>query len=476
MLFRSIKKIFLLIVFLTFLSGCSVGINPPELNEIYSQSAMQSDLTRNPVIVIPGILGSRLRDTKSGKLIWGAFGGEYADPSEPREARVISLPMRYGEEISMLQDEIVVEGSLDRIKVSLLGLPLNLNAYIDIISTLGAGGFRDEELALKGAIDYGDEHFTCFQFAYDWRLGNVQTAKALGEFIRNKQKYISGELKRRYGVERAAEDIKFDIVAHSMGGLAARYYLRYGEQKLPESGDLPEVTWAGAKNISSVIIVGTPSAGSVESFVKITNGAKFVPFFPKYPAVILGTFPSIYQLLPRPRHKSIVFTDGELLDIYDLELWKKNSWGLANQAYDDELAWLLPEARTKQERRKIALDHLSKILKRTEQFHKALDRPVDLPDGVSLKLIAGDSVQTDSVYEINRDTGGGSVISQSPGDGTVLRSSALMDERLGSKWSPRLRTPIPWSDVTFLFSDHIGLTKSPVFSDNVLYYLLERPL
>jgi len=64
---------------------------------------------------------------------------------------------------------------------------------------------------------------------------------------------------------------------------------------------------------------------------------------------------------------------------------------------------------------------------------------------------------------------------QAPGDGTVLRSSALMDERLAGEWSPHLRTPIRWTNVTFLFADHIGLTSSPAFSDNVLYLLLEAP-
>jgi len=63
-----------------------------------------------------------------------------------------------------------------------------------------------------------------------------------------------------------------------------------------------------------------------------------------------------------------------------------------------------------------------------------------------------------------------------PGDGTVTRSSALMDERVGGIWTPYLKSPIKWSSVMFLFSDHLGLTKDPTFSDNVLYILLEQPV
>ena len=67
------------------------------------------------------------------------------------------------------------------------------------------------------------------------------------------------------------------------------------------------------------------------------------------------------------------------------------------------------------------------------------------------------------------------VTDRAPGDGTVLRSSALLDERVGGTWMPHLVTPIDWSRVTFLFTDHLGLTKDPAFADNVLYMLLEEP-
>jgi hypothetical protein len=64
---------------------------------------------------------------------------------------------------------------------------------------------------------------------------------------------------------------------------------------------------------------------------------------------------------------------------------------------------------------------------------------------------------------------------RAPGDGTVIRQSALMDERQGRAWAPRLDSPIPWTDVQFLFTSHIGMTKDPAFADNVLYRLLEEP-
>jgi hypothetical protein len=50
-----------------------------------------------------------------------------------------------------------------------------------------------------------------------------------------------------------------------------------------------------------------------------------------------------------------------------------------------------------------------------------------------------------------------------------------MDERVAGGWSPMLQSPIQWEDVLFLFRGHLGLTKDPVFTDNLLYWLLEDP-
>jgi hypothetical protein len=50
-----------------------------------------------------------------------------------------------------------------------------------------------------------------------------------------------------------------------------------------------------------------------------------------------------------------------------------------------------------------------------------------------------------------------------------------MDERQGGEWAPHLQSPIAWDQVMFLFNDHLGMTKDPVFTDNILFTLLEEP-
>ncbi|MGH7889499.1 MAG: hypothetical protein ACRENF_02990, partial [Thermodesulfobacteriota bacterium] len=140
------------------------------------------------------------------------------------------------------------------------------------------------------------------------------------------------------------------------------------------------------------------------------------------------------------------------------------------------LKLILPEVSSREKRREIAIDHLRKSLKRAEQFDRAIDLPSEPPEGLNMYLIAGDAVPTDAVVTANKSTGGIKVSGQAPGDGTVIRSSALMDERVGqAEWTPNLVTPIEWTNVTFLFRDHLGITKDPAFTDNVLFLLLEKP-
>ncbi|HEX3035554.1 MAG TPA: hypothetical protein VHT73_10565 [Thermodesulfobacteriota bacterium] len=76
-----------------------------------------------------------------------------------------------------------------------------------------------------------------------------------------------------------------------------------------------------------------------------------------------------------------------------------------------------------------------------------------------------------------RSTGEIEVTEKALGDDTVTCSSALLDGCIGQdeNWTPNPMTPIQWTNVTFLFADHLGITKDPAFTDNVLFLLLEKP-
>ena len=293
----------------------------------------------------------------------------------------------------------------------------------------------------------------------------------LGRFIELKRIYVETENLKRFGT---TDRVKFDIVAHSMGGLVARYYLRYGTQPLPDKG-LPSLTWVGIENVSKLILVAPPNAGSIVAIKQLTDGLVMVPWQGRYQPALLGTMTSVYELLPRTWHHVLVDADtGTPLDILDPEVWETDRWGLANPDQDKTLAIFLPDVSSPAERRSIALDHLRKCLDTARRFQAALDVPATTLPGVRISLFAGDAAPTNTMAVARMGT---IIISGTgPGDRTVARYSALMNERFPLLDSnAKLRSPIAWHDVTFLAEDHLWMTRSPRFSDNVLFQILEMP-
>ena len=466
-----------------FLSACvTTSDERADLKTIYEKSAQYHKPDRNPVIVIPGILGSRLVDDATGTTVWGAFRRDYADPGTADGARLIALPLTEGMQHLESQSHykkttVHSDGVLQDLKLNFAGIPISIQAYAGILSTLGAGGYVDDTLGLT-TLDYGKDHFTCFQFDYDWRQDIPSNAARLETFIEEKREYIQERYKALYGLENA--EVKFDIVAHSMGAMLSRYYTRYGAADL-ETLQAGVVPWTGAEDVERLILVAPPNAGSLEAVEQLVNGFNTGrPLLPFYHEVLIGSFPSVYQLLPRARHSRLVWngdTSKPVADILDPKFWQEMKWGLSgeDERTDEVLAELLPDIETVEERRKIARDYQAQALDRARLFQDAMDIKARPPDGFEMFLVAGDTLKTASVASVDEVTGAYSTLDYSPGDTTVTRTSALFDERVGQEWGPRLVSPIDWSATMFISGKHRSLTSNHIFEDNVLYWLLEDP-
>jgi pimeloyl-ACP methyl ester carboxylesterase len=373
-----------------------------------------------------------------------------------------------------LSDSVKPAGTLDSLELYVLGIPFQIHAYRDLLTALGVGGYRDSQTKLAD-IDYGNQSYSSFQFAYDWRRDNVENARLLHQFILDKKAYVENERRKRFGNQ--AEPVRFDIVAHSMGGLVARYYLQYGDADLPNDGTVPNPTWAGAEHVDRLVMIATPNAGSLDTVANLVHGETLSRFLPRYEAAVLGTMPALYQLLPRARQNPVVAEgDRQGIDIMDPQVWVQLRWGLLDPRQQSVLAELLPQVGDPNLRQQIAYDHVAKCLKRARAFQAALDAPAQPPPNTTIHLIAGDANPTITQYRVD-NRGALTVTAWQPGDSRVSRASALMDERYstGIKWRPRLISPIKWSSVNFMAADHLGLTRDAEFTDNILYLLLEAP-
>lgn len=451
-------------------AGCLSNDLETDLVALYGDVAKYESPDRDPVIVIPGILGTRLVDDATGKVVWGAFSREGINPKIDSEARLLAIPMKPGVPVAELIDDTRPDGALESLEVELFpGVKIQAKAYAQILGVLGAGGYKDQQLGEAGAIDYGDEHYTCFQFDYDWRRSLVENAARLDQFTKDVRTYVSSENVERFG---RPGDFEIDIVAHSLGALVTRYFLMYGDQTVSEGP--PTLDWRGANGMGDIILIGPPNAGSAYSLEQATEGLQYAKILPKYEPALLSTLPVIFELMPRSHHGVVTDQNGNRLDLYNVETWASHQWGLMNPRQDFVLQQLLPKATSAEERGNIAREHLEKLLLNAKRVHEALDRPAPSPVDLRLTLWAGDAVDTPA-YVTPDGVGGVDFGRKLPGDGLVARYSALADDRVGGDGAVGpLESAIDWENVTFLFASHLELTQRREFADSMLFELLEK--
>ncbi len=442
--------------------------NRPLFGKIANRSFEYEGPERNPVIAIHGFLGAKLMDSQTGNVVWGQFNGlKSLELFSEEELCNLSHPMGYGQPLCDLNTNVVAGRLLDKIELKVLGMSFHLSAYDHLLNSLKQAGYKLND---KDGASFS----SMFVFVYDWRRDLSENAVRLHKFIKAKRKELQETYKKLYGLENY--NVQFDIVAHSMGGLLSRYYLRCGGKELTNSSG--KINWTGCKYINKLIMLGTPNAGYLDTCTELVNGFQMVPGTVTYPPAVIGTFPSYYQMLPLPETRSLLWRDdpdGEPIDVYDPDVWLRLKWGLADPEQDKVLKFLLPNLKTSAERQKTAEEHLVKCLTRAKQFSEIMKKDDNPSEGIAKFIFLGDAVPTRRTALVDRKTGKIEVTEFEPGDGKVTTSSAVFDRRAGGKWKPFMDSPINWHSIYHLRAAHMGITAGVSFFDSISHCLLAIP-
>jgi pimeloyl-ACP methyl ester carboxylesterase len=222
------------------------------------------------VVVLPGITGSVLKKDDrdlwaiSGSSLWSALtsmGRSLGDLVVPDHDPRCTPPESAIRATQLIQDFHGIFGFW------------RIDGYTSTIRAIA-----DMFDVRIGKPDSQDPGVNLIPFPYDWRLSNRFSAEQL-------KRVIDQRLPAYQKISRNPK-AKVVLIAHSMGGLVARYYLE---------------VLRGFESIRALITFGTPYRGAVAALGYLANGYKKSLFGNTLLDLsnVVRSLPSAYELLPR---------------------------------------------------------------------------------------------------------------------------------------------------------------------------------
>lgn len=231
----------------------------------------------NPVIVVPGITATTLRDEYpiSPEVVWSVLTKKYARATlHPNDRR-----------FELLEPARVQPGELFGV------------AYGELIDDLRAD-----------LTSHGDSEVPVYPFNYDWRQPLEATELQLASFVDeviDRTKLIPHYHKDGFAARR-----QVNLVGHSMGGLVIAGMLQ---------------RQGAAAKVGKVVTIAAPFRGSPEAVIKIVTGLADLgtgkPRSSEREAARLT--PALYHLLPS-FERAVESPDGVPTDLFNINAWQKS--------------------------------------------------------------------------------------------------------------------------------------------------------
>lgn len=242
------------------------------------------------IVIIPGVMGSVL--SLGDEVIWPGGMDEYF--------------LSYRKLEKLLSSDVQATDILRQVSLS--------TQYGALVSTLSECGYSESGTR--------PNLYVC---AYDWRKDIRKSAERLYDLI---SKIVSNH----------GQSVEISIIAHSMGGLVARYYLESGEFSNKSE-------W---RAIKSLMTVGTPHLGAPIALTSAI-GLEGRAFLSAEQLKIIANdtrYPALYQLLPHP-------------DTYFATLSDSNSFLSPTNPYDEGTVYFANGAKVSLNKQNIeAASHL----------------------------------------------------------------------------------------------------------------------
>jgi hypothetical protein len=241
-----------------------------------TNAALVQRSERTPVILVPGITGTILRDTESGRPLWGKSRNLFG-PSDG--GYNVAVPVDPADD---WKDSIEAAGPVIRIKM--LGF-IRYEVYGPLMQIMERNGYRLGDLG----DPQPDQSF--FVLSYDWRYSN----------------------------ERAARELTI-----------VRWALKFGGASL-EQAEAGLATPPSAIRARNLILVGADNGGGLDTLRTLNRGRTYVPLLGReFQPETMFSFEALFEALPVYRQDLFFDTEGQLLDVdlFDAENWRRYGWSV----------------------------------------------------------------------------------------------------------------------------------------------------
>jgi pimeloyl-ACP methyl ester carboxylesterase len=384
---------------------------------------------RSAIILVPGYYGTRLVRQSDGAVIWISV----AQALFGDVPLTLPIPGLGFHDAIPLQPDGILE------KVPIVPLLYALDGY---------GSMRE---ALQA---YGQGRETIVPFSYDWRDDVMVSVRKLAAVIQDL---------------RLAGTTDIRLVAHSLGGLVAAYYLRYGTQDPDQAVE----TWEGAAHLNGVALLGVPFKGTMIAFRNSQYGVIIGLNRTLLQSTAVASFPATYYLLPA--------MDADVLLAHSLEPmthairngnhWTGHRWGLLKPASLPEDVAVRREAYT--------LEWLA----RSKRFSALLHKPMTAHSPLSIPMLSitgrGQVTLANGIWDQRQRADAASLIFDErmlrkalphadpailvkDGDGTVTTASAALPPAYAEKFQVTHRQ---------YDAGHVELMTSPAIQQDIIAFL-----